>query len=77
MSISVLAEPIREFSTPRKCAVCLSFGFSEPATYTSFKGDAAGGFDNSSKQYRCAEHASTVTPDWKTSLERRAEHELS
>ena len=66
--VSVLAEPISEFSTRRVCAVCPA-----TATYTSFKGDAAGDFDKSSKQYRCAEHASTVTPDWKTWSERTTE----
>lgn len=50
-----MIETISEFSTPRKCAVCL-----QAAQYWEYKSNKLGGVDKSSRIPKCEEHKETV-----------------
>lgn len=63
--LNLLVEPLSDFTTLRACSVCLN-----RAAFATYRADAAGDFDRSSKQFRCSEHKETVTPDWKKSVQR-------
>lgn len=47
----MIFEPISEYSTPRKCCVCM-----RPASQAGYNRNKLGGIDRSSKRFLCEEH---------------------